>query len=82
MVAPPVQPTDLWDAFGNASGIAGLSGYMLGYTSQVGYPLVTLAWADPGSATTGVGALVVSQARHLYSQYSIDRTPAVRRPAT
>ena len=30
-----LQPEDLWQAFENASGIANLTSYMAGYTSQV-----------------------------------------------
>jgi hypothetical protein len=56
---PRVQPNDLWRAFGNASGIADLETYMDGYTSQIGYPLVTLAWINADGLTTGSGSLEV-----------------------
>ena len=74
----PAQPEALWSAFAAASGISNLTTYMAGYTSQIGYPIVTLAWTTAAGVTTGVGALEVSQARHIYSPYSAALTPQVR----
>lgn len=49
---------------------------MAGYTSQIGYPLVTLQWADPAvSEVTGRGILTISQQRHFFSPLSAAIAP-------
>lgn len=78
-VRAPAQPEALWSAFAAASGISNLTAYMAGYTSQIGYPIVTLAWTTAAGDATGVGVLEVSQARHIYSPYSAALTPPVGR---
>lgn len=70
------QPSDFWGAVATSSGIPDLSAYMSSYTDQVGYPLLTVAWADPNSVNTGVGVLKVSQSRSFLSTVSAAAAPA------
>jgi aminopeptidase N len=61
------EPPALWSALAGASGLTNLDAYMTSYTSQTGYPLLTVAWSDANSASTGVGSLTVAQSRHFLS---------------
>lgn len=70
------QPSDFWGAVSASSSIADLASYMSSYTDQVGYPLLTVSWADPSSASTGVGVLTVSQGRSFLSTVSAAAAPA------
>ena len=70
-------PADLFSAFGAAApSIPSLSTYLNAWATQIGYPIVTLAWVDPASLTSGVGQLSVTQKRHFYSAYSASVAPA------
>lgn len=64
-------PADLWAALTAASGIQPLAGWMSGYDSQPGFPLVTVTWATQGASVTGVGVLTISQSRFFASPYSL-----------
>ena len=69
---------DLWSAFATSAGQPSLAANLAGWTSQIGYPLLTVAWVDGvgGGEATGVGALSVSQSRHFYSAVSAAAAPA------
>lgn len=69
------SPEALWAALGASGGLPDLPAYLTGYTSQVGFPRVTLSWADPASETSGAGSLVVTQVRHFTSTLSRAAAP-------
>lgn len=71
------EPSALWSAFASASGIPDLAGWMSGYELQPGYPVVTFAWQDPASGTTGQGVLTVQQTRYFASPYSASKAASL-----
>jgi aminopeptidase N len=70
------EPAALWAALGAAAGLPDLPAWLQAYTTQTGYPLVSLSWENPitGEAT-GTGVLTVSQARHFFSPASAALAP-------
>ena len=70
------EPSDLWASFAAASGIAPLATWMSTYELRPGFALVSVSWADSASRTSGVGSLVLSQARFFASPASHDAASA------
>jgi aminopeptidase N len=50
--------------------------YMEQYTSQNGYPMVTVSWVNPDGETSDMGSLQLTQQRHFLSPYCQSQAPA------
>lgn len=76
------EPAAFWSSLAAAANLSALPAYMASYTSQTGYPVVTVAWVNADGAATGAGSLAVSQARHFLSPYCAAQAPPVSPPPT
>jgi ERAP1-like C-terminal domain/Peptidase family M1 domain len=64
------EPIDLWTSIALEANLPSLVSWAQTYELQPGYPLISLAWQDPASESTGRGVITVSQSRFFLSPYS------------
>lgn len=64
------EPLALWTALAAVSGVSDLLAWCQSYELHPGFAVVTVAWQDPASESTGEGILTISQQRFFLSPSS------------